>query len=94
MVWFEYKYITFKEILNNITLFSEFWLLEFLILFFIAAFLIIFLYYLIPWISIIKAHKKQESAKNNKSKLIKQILMQKQIEEEIEKEIENYNFTK
>ncbi len=87
MVWFEYKYTTSADVINNIKLLTEYSIIEYSILIGSIILLIIFIYYIVPTINISNTFWKKEKEKKNRKKLIKQIVMQKDINDEIEKEL-------
>jgi len=87
MVWFEYKYITSSDIIKNIKLLTEYSLIEYFILIWSIILLIAFIYYIIPIINISNNFWKKEKEKKNRKRFIKQIAMQKNINDEIEKEL-------
>jgi len=62
-------------------------IVEYLILFLLIAWLIGALHYWLPIINLFKHYKKQTTEKNNRTKFIKQIALQKDIEAEIEEEL-------
>ncbi len=87
MIWFEYEYITLSEIINNIKLLTQYSYLEYLILFISLIVLILTIYYIIPIFNTYTILRKEEIIKEKRKKLLKQIVMQKNINEEIENEI-------
>jgi len=87
MNWYEYIYNSPKYIINNIKLVSEFWLIEYLILILIIFLFIILIYYIIPYICILIEYIKKEKDKAKRKKLIKTIIIQKDLNDEIEKDL-------
>ncbi len=87
MIWFEYKYITSSDVISNIKLLTEYSLVEYSILTLSIVLLITFIYYIIPIINISNTFWNKEKEKKNRKKFIKQIAMQKDINDEIEKEL-------
>lgn len=87
MIWFEYKYTTSSDIMNNIKLLTEYNMSEISILFLFIIIYIILLLYIIPFLSISynEMMKKRKIAK--RKKMIQQIAIQKDINDEIEKEL-------
>jgi hypothetical protein len=87
MVGFEYKYLTSREILNNFKLIMEYSTTEYVYL--IVSIITIFsiIYYIIPTINIFLNYKKLQKEKFNRKKFIRQIALQKDINDEIEKEL-------
>ncbi len=88
MIWFEYKYITSTDIINNIKLLTDYSIQEYIILITCIILLILTIYYIIPTINIYFNYKEIELGKLNRKKMIKQIVMQKDINDEIEKELD------
>ena len=91
MIWYEYKYITIKEIIDNLTKLSDFWSQELIILWSFMVFIFILLYYIIPAVKIIHKYNLDKKKSIKKKLFVKQIIMQKELEDEIEKELEEYN---
>ncbi len=87
MYWFEYIYNTPKHIIDNIKLISNFSILEYSILIIITGLFIAFIYYIIPYFSILFSYRKKESDKRKRKKLIQSIAMQKDLDDEIEREL-------
>lgn len=87
MVWFEYEYVTSSDIMNNIKLLTEYSVKEYSLLAFSIIILIAFIYYVIPIINISLSFRKKEKEKETRKIFIKQIAMQKDINDEIEKEL-------
>mgnify|MGYP003978155541 CR=1 FL=1 len=87
MIWFEYKFWTFSELINSVKLFSEYSIKEYSILVASVFLLILCIYYIIPFINICINYIVQKRKKRKRKELIKQIAMQKDINEEIEKEL-------
>jgi len=88
MYWFEYEYNSPTYIINNIKLISDFWLIEFIVLFIIVWLFIAFSYYIIPYLELLIIYKKKESDKIKRKKLIQTIAIQKDLDDEIEKELQ------
>lgn len=87
MVWFEYEYVTSSDIMNNIKLLTQYSIKEYSLLTFSIIILIAFIYYVIPLINISHSFRKKEKEKETRKIFIKQIAMQKDINDEIEKEL-------
>lgn len=87
MIWFEYTYVTPNEIFKNIKLLTEYSIFEYIVLTVSILLIVIIIYYVFPALSIYFKFKEKEKDKFNKKKLIKQIAMQKDINDEIEKEL-------
>ncbi len=85
MVWFEYKYVTSTDIIKNIKLLTEYSIYEYALLIGAIVLLVITIYYLIPIFNIYIKYNEKESSIVNRKKMIKQIVMQKDINDEIEK---------
>ena len=84
MIWFEYKILTTSEIFEKITYIS----IEPLpwIFFIIISFFLIYINinYIFPAIVFSIEHIKKENIKQQRKKLLRQITLQKEIEDEIE----------
>lgn len=87
MIWFEYKYTTSSDIINNIKLLTEYSIIEYAILTISLILLILIIYYIIPTINIYFWFAKKENEQLKRKVMIKQIVMQKDINNEIEKEL-------
>lgn len=87
MVWFEYKYVTSTDIIKNIKLLTEYSIYDYTLLIGAIVLLVITIYYLIPIFNIYIKYNEKEAAIVSRKKMIKQIVMQKDINDEIEKEL-------
>lgn len=87
MIWFEYKYITFSEVIKSIKLITSYNYIELMILFLWVFLTIIFVLYIIPTISVYNEYKKAERIKLKRKEFLKKIALQKNIEDKIAKEI-------
>jgi len=87
MIWFEYKYTTSNEIINNIKLLLDYSIIEYSILAGLIILLILTIYYTIPIINIILDNNKINKNLNKKKQMLKLILIQNKINDEIEKEV-------
>lgn len=89
MIAIEYNFKNINEINNSITKLSDFWIIDAFILILLIILISLLILYVIPTINIyFKALKKQKE-QDNKKLLLKQIIIQKEIETEIENEINN-----
>ena len=87
MVWFEYKYTTSSEIMNNIKLLTEYSIPEYAILITSVVLLILIIYYIVPSINIYYILVNKEKEVQKRKEMLRQIVMQKDINDEIEKEL-------
>ncbi len=87
MIWFDYKYLTFSEIVNSITLITQYSYTQYAIFVFVILFVMSSIFFIIPSFNIYSAYRKKEKEKEKKKEFIKQIAMQKDINDEIEKEL-------
>ena len=87
MILFEYKYTSSSDIINNFKLLTEYSILEYTILIVLLIILISMIYYIIPIINTYIIFRKKEKEKYKRKEMIKQIVMQKDINDEIEKEL-------
>lgn len=93
-IWFEYKYTTLNEIMKNMKLISDFSVLDFIMFFSLTISIILIIFYIFPLISILLQERKKKILKDEKRKMIKQILLWKEMESEIENELKKYNLKK
>jgi len=84
---FEYKYHTPNDIFNNILLLSEISLLDLGLFWVIFLFLLFLQLYVIPSINIIIVNALKQHESNKRRSFIKQIAIQKDIEDQISDEI-------
>jgi len=94
IIWFEYKYTTLNEIMKNMKLISDFSVLDFIMFFSLTISIILIIFYIFPLISILLQERKKKILKDEKRKMIKQILLWKEMESEIENELKKYNLKK
>ena len=87
MIWFEYKYVSAIDIINSIILTPKDSLIAYTIISTIFIFFLVSLYYIIPYVNIGREHLQNEKEKKRKKILLKQIILQKDMEAEIEKEL-------
>ena len=85
---FEYSYKPSNEIIAYIERLSEFSSFELGLLGFIVIFVCIWVYYLFPLLYILKKYWDRQREKAKRKIMLKQISMQRTIEDEIEAEIE------
>jgi len=88
MIWFDYKYNPVEKVINDVRVLSDFNFIEQVIFFSSIIWIIFLIQYFLPFIFIIHKYRMEEKEKNKKRLLLKQIVLQKDIENEIEKEIE------
>lgn len=87
MIWFEYKYITYLEVVKKMKIIIDYSIIEIIILL-ISVFLILwFILYIIPIINVYLENNKLIKEKNKKKNLLKKISLQRNIEDKIAKEI-------
>ena len=87
MIWFEKNILSIQEIsaqTESLIVDSPYLLVILISTMFIT---IIFINYIFPILHIIKTHLAKETMKKNRKNMIKQIALQREIEEEIEKEL-------
>ena len=89
MIWFEYKYTTSSEIMNNIKLITDYSIIEYIVLTLLIIVIILVIYYIIPAINTYFTFKRKEIELNKRKEMLRQIILQKNINEEIEKELKN-----
>ncbi len=87
MIWFEYKYKTLENIVNNSRLITELPVVEMITLIVTIIIALFMINYFVPLILIAWEYKKELYDKRKKKQLLKQIIFQKEIENEIEEEI-------
>lgn len=87
----EYKYRTALEIQSIIEKYNNFSIIEMIILGIIFICLICLVMYIIPTIKVYIKMKNKIKESENKKLALKQIIIQKEMEEEVQKEMENEN---
>ena len=87
MIWFEYKYITFSEIIKNIKIFTDYSTYELIILIISVFIILLLINYIIPIIKVYFNYKKVLKEKSKKKEFLRKISLQKDIEDQIAKEI-------
>jgi hypothetical protein len=85
---FEYKYHTPNDILNNILLISEISPLDVGLFWFVFILILWFQLHIIPAINIVVANAIKQYESNKRRNFIKQIAIQKDIEDQISEEID------
>lgn len=83
----EYNYRTIDEIIKALHSYSDFWILDLLILLIISAFIVGTVLYLVPGWKAMRKLRKSQSERDKKKLALKQILIQKEVEQEIENEL-------
>ncbi len=87
MIWFEYKYITFSEVIKSIKTISIYNYIDFIMLFLWVFLTIVLIFYIIPVTSVYIEYRKTEKTKLKRKEFLKKIALQKNIEDKIAKEI-------
>ena len=87
MIWFEYKYKTLENVIENSRLITQLPPIELIILGSSIIFIIFMINYLVPVFIVAWDYKKELKEKRKKKQLLKQMIFQKEIENEIEEEI-------
>lgn len=90
MINLNYTYISSGEIFQDIVFIKDFEILWYAIIIFLIILCIIFIMYIMPVFYSIKESYKTQKEKDSKKLLLKQIIMQKELEDEILKEIKKY----
>lgn len=85
---FEYKYHTPNDILNNILLISEISIFDVILFWGLLISLLVLELYIIPIINILIANAIKQHESNKRRSFIKQIAIQKDIEDQISEEID------
>jgi len=85
---FKYEYINVNEIFNNITLIKDFSITELSILISIIILFIVFILFIFPYIYFYYKYIIKILEKKRKMYLLKQIAMEREIEEQMQKEME------
>lgn len=83
MYWFEYKYITFLDVINNITIIYDYSIIEFIILVIWLIFILVMNLYVIPTIRIYIEYRKIEKETEKRKEFLRKIKLQKDIEDKI-----------
>lgn len=87
----EYKYRTALDIQNIIEKYNNFSIIEIIILGIMFIWVICLVMYIIPTIKVYIKMKNKIKESENKKLALKQIIIQKEMEEEVQKEMENEN---
>lgn len=87
MILFEYTYTPWDEIFNNFKPMLEYSPTEYAILGGTIFMVLLIILYFIPTINIYGSYLRKEKEKQERKNMIKQIAMQKDINDEIEKEL-------
>jgi len=87
MIWFNYNYITFSEVIKNMKLLLNYWFIEIIILIIGILFIISTIFYILPIIKVYLNYKKSTLEKAKKKELIRKIALQKDIDDKIAKEL-------
>ena len=85
-----YTYNSPKEILNNLTFIKDFDIIWYIIITFLIIIFSLIIIYLLPIFYIIKEQFFKNIEKKKKKELLKQIVMQKELEDEILKEVKKH----
>ncbi len=88
MIWFEYKYTTSSDILNNLKLLTEYSIVEYSVLIVLLILMVTMIYYILPIYNIRKDTLNIKKAKEKKKELLRLIVIQAKINEDIEKELD------
>lgn len=87
-VGFEYNYTSSNDIIQAASDISHMWIIEYISFFWVIVLLYGSIYYLLPLLSIVYKYYKREQEKAKRKLMLRQISLQKDIEDEIEAEIE------
>ena len=88
MFWFEYRYTESFEIFKNIKKFLDYWITEWIFLSVWIIFIFSMTFYVIPKIKIYLKQSLKEKERNEKKKLINNIVLQKNLEDLIRREVD------
>jgi len=87
MIWFNYKYLSFIEVIDNIKTFNNYSFIELIVLVLSITIMILLIFYILPFFKLYLEEKKKIKEKNRKRDFLKKIALQKDIEDKIAKEI-------
>lgn len=87
MIWFEYKYNTFSEVIKNIKILTQYSVVDLIMLFSLLIVIILFIFYIIPISKVYIDSQKLKKEKAKKREFLRKISLQKDIEDKIAKEI-------
>lgn len=87
MIWFEYKYISFIEVIDKMKTFNNYSFIELIVLASSITIMILLILYILPFLKLYLEEKKKLKEKNRKREFLKKIALQKDIEDKIAKEI-------
>ena len=87
MIWFNYKYLSFIEVIDNIKTFNNYSFIELIVLVLSITIMILLIFYILPFFKLYLDEKKKIKEKNRKRDFLKKIALQKDIEDKIAKQI-------
>ena len=87
MIWFNYKYLSFIEVIDNIKTFNNYSFIELIVLVLSSTIMILLIFYILPFFKLYLEEKKKIKEKNRKRDFLKKIALQKDIEDKIAKQI-------
>ncbi len=87
MIWFNYKYLSFIEVIDNIKTFNNYSFIELIVLVLSITIMILLIFYILPFFKLYLEEKKKIKEKNRKRDFLKKIALQKDIEDKIAKQI-------
>jgi len=87
MFWFEYKYMMFSEVINNIKVIYDYSIIEYIILFWWIITVLVMTMYIIPTIRSYIEYKKVENENEKRKEFLRKIKLQKDIEDKIAKDL-------
>lgn len=87
MIWFEYKYISFNEVIDKMKTFNNYSFIELIVLVLSISIMILLIFYILPFLKLYLDENKKTKEKNRKRDFLKKIALQKDLEDKIAKEI-------
>ncbi|MDD3145385.1 MAG: hypothetical protein PHV23_04715 [Candidatus Gracilibacteria bacterium] len=87
MIGFEYKYISFIEVIDKMKRFNNYSLNELIVLASSITIMILLILYILPFLKLYLEEKKKLKERKRKKDFLKKISLQKDIEDKIAKEI-------
>ena len=87
MIWFKYTYLNINEVFEKIIYISNDNLIWIIFLILIISIVIIINNYIFPWVLFFTENYKKEKKKKERKMLLRQIQLQKEVEDEIEKSL-------
>ena len=87
MIWFEYEYTAFSEVIKSLKIITDYTINDLITLIIWLVLIVLFVFYIIPINEVYRNSQKIKKEKLRKRDLLRKISLQKNIEDKIAKEI-------